>query len=709
MNEVLNWHPRINCYRLENNDLILISEKGAFSLTSIAFPFFNLIDGLSSVDDITSQACSSVESQTKFLYQAGLLKQQNILIQESTPDVYVNNFVTSLQDSVEHPAFNLINVSSLSTGQLDIWGNLLPQVNFLDSLSGKVDIVLVDSLLDTDFDFVEAKSDSLCVVKVSGQQVWALPLLPAATAISDLSNLQQTLLRNNPSLYFVRNLFPDDHRCIPFVKDKMFEPELALSFVDQLDKHLSSEESQLLLFDKDSGAVEHHPVCLSNKASDYFAKQVLTPVVLEPCEIEFNKDGGSRSVCPEVTVGRLKQFVSPITGIITHISELNTEDDKPVKIYATGFFKSPAIKDAHKITNDSFVQSCLGKGVTHIQSQASGLCEAIERYSALYQGNEPLLLGEKSELSKRCYDFQDLVPYSTSQYQTFSDSSHSDSTLKQAALSYNGEAVHWLPVWSLTENEQVYVPLTSCFANIPFTDDQFARWHSNGCAAGNTLEEATLQALFELIERDATAIWWYNRIERPGFDIDLISSDYLALLKSTLEPEHDFWVLDLTHDIGIPVMAAVGRNRKTQGISFGFGCHLQKDLAAQRALTELCQLIPIRDQNGAPFDFDAVEEGPYLFPSNESSVESTRIQASGDIKIDILAVVDRLKTLGLETLVLDYSRDPLPIKTVKVFVPGLCHIWPQFANERLYNAPVQLSWLDKANSEVTINPQALYI
>jgi len=223
------------------------------------------------------------------------------------------------------------------------------------------------------------------------------------------------------------------------------------------------------------------------------------------------------------------------------------------------------------------------------------------------------------------------------------------------------------------------------------------------------LEEAVLQGLFELIERDATAIWWYNRIERPAFDVQRIDAQHFALLDKTLSAEHDFWVLDLTHDIGVPVMAAIGRNKQTQGLSFGFGCHLHKELAAQRALTELCQLIPIREQNGAPFDFNAVKPGAYLFPAQNVQASVVDCHGSGDIKLDIENIVKKLDDLNLETLLLNYSREPLPIKTAKVFVPGLCHIWPQLANHRLYQVPVSLGWQEKANCEQSINPQPLYI
>jgi len=123
----------------------------------------------------------------------------------------------------------------------------------------------------------------------------------------------------------------------------------------------------------------------------------------------------------------------------------------------------------------------------------------------------------------------------------------------------------------------------------------------------------------------------------------------------------------------------------------------------------LCQLIPVREQNRTFFDFNGIQEGPHLFPAAQAAIQATELTASGDLKIDIENIVNKLKELNLETLVLNYSREPLPIKTAKVFVPGLCHIWPQLANQRLYQVPVDLGWLVKANTEHAINPHALYV
>ncbi|WP_240650205.1 YcaO-like family protein [Pseudoalteromonas rubra] len=409
---------------------------------------------------------------------------------------------------------------------------------------------------------------------------------------------------------------------------------------------------------------------------------------------------------PELTNSKISPYINRCIGLINELSTLS--NSKAIKIYRSAFFKCPN-KSLPTLNVDAFNQTCLGKGVTHEQSKASALCEAIERKNAQYIGDEPSQVAQAQQLDARSYDFAQLLPYSEQQYACFSDPADSESQRKQAALPYNGEAVDWTPLWSLTRDEKVYVPTVCCFANTPFEEDRFGKWHSNGCAAGNNLEEAILQALFELLERDSTAIWWYNRLPRPQFELSGLDPDYLAPLHETITIEHDYWVLDLTMDTGVPVMAAIGRNKTTQGYVFGFGCHLKPEMAAQRALTELCQLIPIRDQNGAPFDFDAITDDSCLLPDAQAPRGSYKLTQSGDLKDDILAIVEQLHSLDMETLALDYSRSPIPLSTAKVFVPGLCHIWPQLGNPRLYQTPVKLGWLDKPLTEQTINQQGLYI
>jgi ribosomal protein S12 methylthiotransferase accessory factor len=68
----------------------------------------------------------------------------------------------------------------------------------------------------------------------------------------------------------------------------------------------------------------------------------------------------------------------------------------------------------------------------------------------------------------------------------------------------------------MTKSARRYVPLSYCYAEAPAdSGGAFCGPSSNGVAAGTCLEEAILQALLELVERDAAAVWWYNRIPTP--------------------------------------------------------------------------------------------------------------------------------------------------------------------------------------------------
>ena len=159
---------------------------------------------------------------------------------------------------------------------------------------------------------------------------------------------------------------------------------------------------------------------------------------------------------------------------------------------------------------------------------------------------------------------------------------------------------------------------------------------SNGCASGNVLEEAVLQAFLELVERDAVAVWWYNRLRRPAVDLRSFGDRWL----SGVENEHrelgrEVIALDLTNDLGIPVIA--GLSYRPEGaeerIAIGYGCHLDARIAAQRALTEVCQMLNF-DLVGDAAALDGFADGwmrwatraahPYLVPDESAPPRTCR-------------------------------------------------------------------------------------
>src|SRR5262249_59246930 len=103
-------------------------------------------------------------------------------------------------------------------------------------------------------------------------------------------------------------------------------------------------------------------------------------------------------------------------------------------------------------------------------------------------------------------------------------------------------------------DEPRLLPSAYCYIGYPLPEGhRFCRGDSNGCAAGNEPEEAILQGLLELVERDAVALWWYNRVRRPGLAIARSRTAYVdGLLDAFATLGRDVWALDLTDDRGVP-------------------------------------------------------------------------------------------------------------------------------------------------------------
>ena len=110
-------------------------------------------------------------------------------------------------------------------------------------------------------------------------------------------------------------------------------------------------------------------------------------------------------------------------------------------------------------------------------------------------------------------------------------------------------------------------------------------WHRLGLAALGV----------DWVERDAVALWWYNRAPRPAFDLDTFADPWMTEFREVYAGlGRDLHVLDLTNDLGVPAAAAVSRrlDAPSEDILMAFGAHFDVRIAVQRALAELNQFIP---------------------------------------------------------------------------------------------------------------------
>ena len=471
-------------------------------------------------------------------------------------------------------------------------------------------------------------------------------------------------------------------------------------------------EDSLVTFDLQTLTARHHVVTRRPQCGacgqPLNPARAPEPLTLRSQPVWFSADGGYRTVAPDATVDRYQHHISPITGLVGEMQpvKLPSTAAASIHVYRAGRLSLPV--DTPELLRQLLRIRAAGKGATDAQAMASGLCESLERYSGTFQGDEPRIRASYRSLGERAIHPNRCMLFSERQYATAPPWRLGDADCSAVAAPFDEQAEgDWSPVWSLSAQSFKYLPTSYCYYGHPQLDE--VRHHppdSNGCAAGNTLEEAILQGFLELVERDAVALWWYNRVSRPGVDLESFADPFFIALRSAYAGmNREVWALDLTADLGIPTFAALSRPVAGSGaIIFGFGAHVDARLALSRACTEMNQSLP-----GVPV---SVADEPYLHPATDLPVRSRHDFASqppADLRDEVLHCQALVERHGLEMLVLDQTRPDVGLPVVKVIVPGLRHFWARFAPGRLYDVPVHLGWLTATRSEDQLNPTAMFL
>ncbi len=494
--------------------------------------------------------------------------------------------------------------------------------------------------------------------------------------------------------------------------------EIAKAFASDFRTDLSNS---IVSFDLlGSTIVRHHvaarpqcPACGNETSRD--PNRAPAPIALTTGGKPVMTSGGYRTVSSRDTVARFRKHVSPLTGVVSRLERIEVNLPLNTNFIARHNFSAPT-KSIYELRGG--LSSCsFGKGSTAEQGEASGLMEAIERYSGIFQGDE-------IRTTRRFTDFppgdaippNDVLLYSDAQYQRGVGPvvSAADTPLTPTLFDPSAK-IEWSPVWSLRDQCFRYLPTSILYffytGSVAFLAD------SNGCAAGNTREEAIVQGFLELVERDAYAIWWYNRLRRPAVDLGRFDDPYVRELNSRLtDAGHRLWVLDITGDLGIPSFVAVTQWMQDgrENIEFGSGSHFDARIALLRTLTELNQFLSLGLIRGRPSEklsHDGVtplrlEDHPFLVPSDGPVVEPDL-----DINFGLLPTDEQVKACvriaerqGLDFLVLDQTRPDIETPVVRVIVPGLRHFYLRFAPGRLYDVPVKLGWAARHLAEDELNP-----
>jgi oxazoline/thiazoline synthase len=442
------------------------------------------------------------------------------------------------------------------------------------------------------------------------------------------------------------------------------------------------------------------PTCGSKKLRD--PRRAPAPIELGTGAKLIMTSGGYRTVSSRATVARFRKHVSPLTGVVTRLERIEADLPMNTNYHAAHNFSAPA-QNVDQL-RAGLSGGSFGKGSTAEQAEASALMEAIERYSGIFQGDE-------IKVTRRFTDFapgdaippNDILLFSDAQSQHDAASTDESGETQAAPVGLDPSArIEWSPVWSLRDGRFKYIPTTLLY--FFYSGPAAFRADSNGCAAGNTIEEAIVQGFLELVERDAYAIWWYNRSQRAEVDLSQFDDSYVRDLHAQLaDAGRKLWVLDVTSDLGVPTYVAIlhWMQNGQENIEFGSGAHFDKRIALLRTLTELNQFLAIGLMGGGSGEkpsLDGVtplrlQDYPFLTPSGHPITVPGSYSppvALDNTRDQVLACVDIARRAGLDFLVLDQTRPDVEVPIVRVVVPGLRHFYQRFAPGRLYDVPVKL-------------------
>lgn len=445
--------------------------------------------------------------------------------------------------------------------------------------------------------------------------------------------------------------------------------------------------------------------------------------------------GGMKACSPIETWTKYKHLISPLSGVITQIIRSSPEDDPWMHVYWAGSNLAIKNRSYRSLTNSLRTKSA-GKGRSDIQAKVSAMCEAMERYSGVYSGDE---IYKKAKFS----DFpegdairpNDIMLFSDKQYASRHEiASKNHRFYRLPEMDFDEDVIaEWTPFWSITREKHVWLLSVQTYFSYVSDDMEVNKFmgnpDSNGAASGNTFSEAFVQGFMELIERDAYAIWWYNQLRYPEVDLGSFNDSFLdeAITRYRKVYHRKLWVLDITNDFGIPVFVAISErvDKTKRDICISAGAHFDPHIAALRAVCELNQYVSavlFADDDPASYSYydeeclhwwqnATLESDPYLIPDTSApkTTPDTYPLVNRSQVEEVQACIDIVHSKGMEVIVKNQTQPDVKVPVAKVLVPGMRHFWARFQKGRLYDVPVAMGKLDKPTKEEDMNPTPVFI
>ncbi len=425
---------------------------------------------------------------------------------------------------------------------------------------------------------------------------------------------------------------------------------------------------------------------------------------------------------------RMREAVDPLTGLVPQLRVEECDDDLAGATYArtAGMTKTHWFSPVSAEARGGAVKS------DPVTARVCAVGETLERYAAGVYDPRRLLRASFTALGADAVDPRALPLGSDAEY-----AGHS----RLAGCDPDAE-IDWVPGRSLVTGAVRHVPACAVYLPYRFPPGHRA-WYdpiSTGLAAGAGHHHAVYGGLMETVERDATVLFWENRLTLPTLDLDALPVGPARRIVERMRARGvSVTAKDLTTDLGIPVVGVrfFQHTERRPVVTHAARADLDPHAALLGALEEGClgwagarlwqehldagESIPGPDDVlGSLKEFslyywahDRVRHLEFWDRGPVREVQAAR--PSAGFAADVKEATRRIAARGHEAVAVDITPVDVAecgVTVVRTVVPGLCPItlrsdFHRRGGPRVFEAPVAMGVRETPLTEAELNPLPL--
>ena len=268
----------------------------------------------------------------------------------------------------------------------------------------------------------------------------------------------------------------------------------------------------------------------------------------------------------------LRDLAGPIGGVFGAERSLRSRSDEPRAIVHVTNLGDVGQVWSHIPKNGSGKRHRspivgTGAGLNEDESILRSRAEALERYCSCVYQKEQFITASAEELGCDAIDL-DTIPRCSA-----AELSHPRCPL----VAPNKKApIRWVRGISLLTGQLVYIPAVMVYLYTGFVSsaERICVQITTGCAVHNSLEQAVISGILEVIERDAIAITWLQKLSLPRIEFEDIpqglAAHWEAYQRCSQELEYVFF--DATTDIGVPIVYGLQISRASARVTTLVSC-----------------------------------------------------------------------------------------------------------------------------------------